>query len=213
MDDLQYQGLMLFQDDTLACFDADALLLLDFLRVDARDRVLELGCGTGVICVLGQARTGARFTGVDRQERLIALAKKSAAYNQQAIGFHHMEASDAPNLLGRGAFSAVAANPPYFETGDRSQNPSRALARHGAPDTLTTFLDAAFQLLDNGGRLFLIYPASALIDLVGALRSRRLEPKRMRFVRTKSDENAKRVLIEARKHGGAGLVVEPSARY
>jgi len=209
MDDLQYDGLVLYQDTDYARFNADALKLCAFLRLGPTDRVVELGSGTGVICVLGERKTGASFTGVERQNRLVELAEQSARQNKQAICFLAADVARAPELLGRGAFTAVVMNPPYFETGEPSPNASVAAARHGAAQERECFLTAAFQLLNNGGRLFLIEQATALADLTTALRAHRLEPKRMQFLYTKANAPARRVLIEAKKLGRPGLVVAP----
>lgn len=208
-DDLQRHGLMLYQDTEFARFNADALLLCGFLRLMAKDNVIELGSGTGVVCVLGADGSGARFTGVERQERLVLLSQKSAAHNGQDIRFVCADVADAPGLLGHGTFTAAAMNPPYFTSGETSENPSQNIARHDAGDTLAIFLHAAFLLLKNGGRVFLIYPADSLAGLLSALRAERLEPKRMRFVYVKGGKNALRVLVEAKKLGKAGLAVEP----
>jgi tRNA1Val (adenine37-N6)-methyltransferase len=210
-DDLQHNGLVLYQDTDYPRFNADALLLTRFLRLTKRDNAVELGSGTGVICVLGADNTGARFTGVEQEERLVSLAQKSAATNGQEIRFLCADVADAPQLLGRGEFSAVVMNPPYFTSGDESPNPSRCAARHDAGDTLGVFLKAAFALLKNGGRLFLIYPADALSALLTALKSERLEPKRIRLVYATKEANALRVLVEARKLAKSGLIIEPPA--
>jgi len=212
MDDLQHNGLVLFQDTAYACFNADALLLLGFLRLAKRDNAIELGSGTGVICVLGADNTGASFTGVEIQPRLVALSQKSAEANRQEIRFLCADVQDAPKLLGRGVFTAAIMNPPYFANGDKNGNASYAISRHEADSALTIFLSAAFQLLNNGGKLFMIYPADALNDLFAALREHRLEPKRIRFVYSKPESKAIRVLVEAKKLGKAGLIVEPPAR-
>ena len=211
MDDLQHNGLVLYQDTDYARFNADALLLLGFLRLTKRDNVVELGSGTGVICVLGTDVFGSMFTGVEPQQRLVELAVKSAAHNRQQIRFVCQTAANAPELLGRGTFSAAVMNLPYYTGGDQSGNDSVARSRHAASGLLEEFLLAAFALLDNGGKLFLIYPASALSNLFAALRAHRLEPKRMRFASAQPGENAARVLVEAKKLGKAGLVVEPPA--
>ncbi len=210
MDDLQRNGLVLFQDPAYACFSADALLLCDFLRLRPEENVVELGSGTGVICVLGTDKTGARFTGVERQERLVELANKSAAANGQQIRFLRSDVSDAPAMLGCGTFSAAVTNPPYYETGERSANRSLACARHGEKDTLGTFLASAFLLLKNGGRLFMVYPADALTALLCGLRAHRLEPKRLQFAAPTEGARPTRVLVESKKLGKAGLVVEPA---
>ena len=209
LDDLQHNGLMLYQDTDYERFNADALWLCAFLRAKPADRVVELGSGSGVICVLGADNTGASFTGVERQERLVALAQKSAAYNKQDIRFICADVVEAPAILGRGAFTVAVMNPPYFRSGERSEHEERSLARHDAGNTLAVFLTSAFSLLKNGGKLFLIYPADALAELMHALEQARFAPKRMKLVYTKAGEPALRVLIEAKKDGKPGLVIEP----
>lgn len=209
LDDLQHNGLMLYQDTDYERFNADALWLCAFLRAGKADHVVELGSGSGVICVLGADNTGACFTGVERQARLVELAQKSAAYNQQDIRFVCADAADAPTILGHGAFTIAVMNPPYFTSGERSEHEERSLARHDAGDTLKVFLASAFSLLKNGGKLFLIYPADALPELMRALERARFAPKRMKLIYTKAGKNALRVLIEAKKDGKPGMVIEP----
>lgn len=212
VDDLQHNGLVLYQDSDYACFNADALLLTGFLRLTRRDSVVELGSGTGVVCVLGADNTKAQFCGIERQARLVALAQKSATQNGQQIRFLCADIADAPELLGRGTFTAAVMNPPYFTSGEESPNRSRSISRHDAGDTLGLFLRTAFQLLNNGGRLFLIYPADALVDLMQALRAERLEPKRMRLIYADGRDCALRVLIEAKKLAKPGLIIEPPGK-
>ena len=99
--------------------------------------------------------------------------------------------------------------PPYFESGEPSPNASVAAARHGAVQAREAFLSAAFQLLNNGGRLFLIEQATALADVTAALRAHRLEPKRLSFVKNKPDAAPWLFLVEAQKNRRTGLRIEP----
>ena len=208
IDDLQWNGLVLLQDDETACFSQDATLLCAFLRLKKSDRVVDLGCGNGILCVLGQGTTGASFTGVDKQQRLIELARRSAQRNGQDIRFETADVSDAPALLGHGAFTAAVCNPPYFTAGDESKNASRAAARHGR-DALDLFLRAAFLLLKNGGRLFLCFPTERLCDALAQLKACRLEPKRMQLVAASPEKAPHLALIESKKLAKPGLRLEP----
>jgi tRNA1(Val) A37 N6-methylase TrmN6 len=65
----------------------------------------------------------------------------------------------------------------------------------------------AKRLLKNGGRLYLVYPASLLAEAVHALKENRIEPKRIQMVFTGRNAPPHVMLIEAKKgrQGGAYL--------
>ena len=105
--------------------------------------------------------------------------------------------------LGFGRYDLVTMNPPYYSQASAGEDPQRARQRHG--DRLEDFLEAAFALLDNSGRLCLCYRAEGLVGLVTLLRQNRLEPKRMELVA--HNGRAKLVLIEAKKLAKPGMDV------
>ncbi len=210
LDDLMRGGLRVLQLTDGACFTEDAVLLTDFFRIPSGARAVDLGAGCGILSILGQDKTGARFCGVESSEPLCALATRSAALNGQDIPFYCMDVRDAPEALGRGAFEAAVCNPPYFEGSAPDAAGARALARHAAEGELSAFCAAAFQLLKNGGRFFLCYPVSGLTRLVCALTENRLEPKRMRLVSARADGAPYLVLTEAKKLAKPGLAMLPT---
>ena len=209
VDDLQFQGLRLLQDDALPCFTEDAVPLVHFLRLGSRDRAIDIGCGTGVIAVLGAAYTGAAFTGIDVQAPLIDLAARSAAMNGQDIRFETLDVREAPARFGHGSFTAVVLNPPYYPADAGAPRDARAVSRHADADLTGAMLRAAFLLLKNGGRLFLCYPCAGLAEILCRLRETRLTPKRMRLVAGSAEAAPYLALIEAKKDAKPGLLMEP----
>ena len=192
----------IYQDPALGCFTEDPIALTHFARIGKDDTVLDLGTGNGVLCLYAEALYGGVYTGIDVDERQLALAARSAERNGQKIRFLAMRAEDAPDRLGHGVFTRVLMNPPYFITGDEGRH---ALARHAAGDLLFDWCRAAFLLLRNGGTLTLCYPVERLVPLFRALDDNRLAPKRMQLIL--SGQRAKLALIEAKKLGGDGLTV------
>lgn len=209
VDDLQFRGLRLLQDDALPCFTEDAVHLVHFLRLGGRDRVMDIGCGTGVIAVLGAAYTGAAFTGIDVQAPLVELAARSAAMNGQDIRFETLDVREAPAHFGHGSFTAAVLNPPYFSPDTGAPEGARAVSRHADAGLTDAMLRAAFLLLKNGGKLFLCYPCAGLAEILCRLRENRLSPKRMRLVAGSRDAAPYLALIEAKKHAKPGLLMEP----
>src|SRR5437667_307452 len=68
---------------------------------------------------------------------------------------------------------------------------------------------AAARHARHGGRAAFIFAAARSAELISALRARRLEPKRIRFVHPYAAASASTVLVEARKGGGVEVEVEP----
>ena len=55
----------------------------------------------------------------------------------------------------------------------------------------------------------MIYPASRAADLLHEMRKSHLEPKRMQFIHSRQQEEARLMLVEAVKEGGAQIKVLP----
>lgn len=120
-----------------------------------------------------------------------------------------MPAFDA--LPPAGSMDLVVANPPYRRhgSGRPSPNNQRSRALFEAPGTLPAFTQAAARLLRARGRSCWVYGPDRLADLLLALRGTGQEPRRLRCVHARSHGPATLVLVEARRAGKPGLVVEP----
>ncbi len=204
---LQYKHFGIYQDETLGRFTEDPVHLVHFLEAKAAERAVDLGTGNGIIPLYANALYGCPFAGVDVDEGQLALARLSAERNGQFIRFHCLDVSAAARELGYGQFDLVTMNPPYFSAASAGEDPQRARQRHS--DRLGDFVQAAFDLLNNGGRLCLCYRADGLTDLLSLLRQKRLEPKRMELLMHR--QKVKLALIEAKKLAKPGMDIFVSA--
>ena len=200
---LQFEHYGIYQDEELGRFTEDPVRLVHFLHAKKKERALDLGTGNGIIPIYANALYGCPFSGLDVDAEQLGLARLSAEKNEQDIPFYELDVSEAPKTLGRGGFDLITMNPPYFSQASAGNDPQRARQRHG--DRLNDFLAAAFQLLDNGGRLCLSYRAEGLADLVALLRQNRLEPKRMEVIH--HGGQVKVILLEAKKLARPGMDV------
>ena len=87
LEDLQFKGLRIIQSGSGFRFGTDSVLLAGFAKVGAKDCVLDMGSGTGVIAILLEGRTGAKLTGVEIQAVQCDMAARSAKLNGQDIEF------------------------------------------------------------------------------------------------------------------------------
>ena len=83
------------------------------------------------------------------------------------------------------------------------------MARSDSDCPLPDWMAACARVLRNGGRLCCVFPAPRFLQLCDAMRSARVEPKRVRFVAARADAAPKLVLVEGRKEGRPGLHVGP----
>lgn len=208
LDDLQYKGLQLFQQEDLPCFTQDSVLLADFADIGGKDIAVDIGAGTGVLSFLCHARTGAQFTCVEREAALCALLRRSLQYNSLDFPVYELDWADAPAVLGRQCFTAALCNPPYFQKSKPSSEATRAAARSGQ-DTLRGAIACAAQLLKSKGALYMCYPAAQLAELFFCLRAAGLEPKRLRLVAYNACKPPYLALVLARKGGKPGLDLQP----
>jgi len=195
-------------------FSIDPFLLSGFCRVAARDKVIDLGTGVGVIPLLLTVRYNPQeCVGVEIQPPAAALARHNCMLNrlEEQIRIVEGDVCRHKELFPPQSANVVVTNPPYRiqETGKTAPDPERATARHELAGTLEDFIAAAAYLLKNGGRFYIIYLAERLADLLTTMRRKNIEPKRLRLVHSRAGDPAKLVMVEGRRAGRTGLKIEP----
>ncbi len=214
VDDLQYKGLRIIQHPDGFRFGMDAVLLADYTRLRPRERVADLGAGTGILCVLLSAkRDDTVFHAIELQPGMADMAARTMRLNglQGRVQTHCADVLDAPALLGCEQTDAVVCNPPYGKRESALVNPSETLAtaRHETAGNLDAFLRAGSAILRNHGRMTLCFPAPRFLELCDGLRACRLEPKRVRMVCAHAADAPYLLLIEAAKNARPQLLWEP----
>ena len=83
-----------------------AAQLVKHASITAGQRVLDVGCGTGVVAITA-ARKGARVTGLDLTPELLERARENARIAQVDVEWHEGDAEQLP--FGDGAFDVVVS--------------------------------------------------------------------------------------------------------
>ena len=187
------------------CFPlgADSLALGEFCTLKPGDRVLDLGCGAGLLLLLcARRQTGLTLTGVELEEEAAALAEQNLKDN---ILPGTILRGDLGELSLPGGQDLVISNPPWYRNG---------AGREGGPGrlescTLDRLCAAAARALAPKGRLALVHRPERLTDLLCAMRAAGVEPKRLRLCAHHPDKPPFAVLVEGVKGGRPGLTVLP----
>ena len=186
----------------------DSVLLSHFVSLRSGSRVADLGAGCGTLGLLLAAREpSCAVTGVELDDAAYAMGLENLALNSSpSLRLLQGDVRKIRELLPAGSFDLVVSNPPYFPVG--SGKVANAY-RSELTLTLQELCKAAAWLLPSGGTFALVHRPERLCDLFWELRSHGIEPKRIQFVRHKTDAPVCLVLIEGRRGGKAGLTYEP----
>ncbi|MFA5354766.1 MAG: tRNA1(Val) (adenine(37)-N6)-methyltransferase [Thermodesulfovibrionales bacterium] len=195
-------------------FSVDALLLAAFPGLPRVRKIADLGAGSGIIgLLLARRYPESKVTLLELQEGLSRMAARNISLNNLDTQVQVIQADirNLPPEPGQGAYDLVVSNPPFRRprTGLISQGTEKAIARHEIHLPLRDLLKAGSSLLKHHGRFCIIHLPERMAEICHAMRELSLEPKRMRFVHSRVDSEAKMVLIEAIKGGRTGLKVEP----
>ena len=187
----------------------DSIACADFARFPRNSRIADLGCGSGAIALMLLASDPSlQVTGIELQPELAGLAAENGLRNRLNFSVLQGDLREIRQLLPAGSMDGCISNPPYFPVG--SGRPG-TLSKERSEETcsLAQLTEAATWLLPTGGRFVLVHRPDRLADLIWELRCRKLEPKRIGFVRHSPGQPVSLVLLEARKGGKPGLSYAP----
>ena len=189
-------------------FSVDAVLAAHFAVPKPGQRVLDLGCGCGVIgLILAHRQPQIAVSSLEMQADLAALAEENGNINGFGDRFQVIrgDVRTIVRLLAPESFDLVICNPPYRkkDSGRINQGDQAALARHELSGEIVDFVHAAAFAVKNRGKVVFVYPARRSNTLLAALHEQRLTPKRLQPVYSyPGAESASLVLVEAVKNGG-----------
>lgn len=215
MDSLWPGGPHYYYDESCFPPSTDAFVLGGFPRLRRGERVCDLCCGMGLVGFLLSAREPSlHLTGLELHPEPLVFARRSAAESGFSAQFLQGDLRCRETLPPAGSFDLVVCNPPYFSPGSGvlPPDPVRRAARAEVSATIEEVCAAAGYLLRWGGRAAVVYRPERLCDLLCALRSCGVEPKRIRMVENQPGAAPSLVLVEGRRGGKPGLAVEQPLR-
>lgn len=213
-DILGYKNRKIFQDTDCFSFSLDSIMLANFATIRLKDKkIVDLGCGNGVIPLIMSLRCDKKIIGVELQSKLADMAKRSVDYNglNDVIEIINTNMKDYVSDETFESFDLITCNPPYFKVNDKNffnDNIEKVIARHEVEITLSELMVIVKKLLKNNGNFAIVHRTDRLMEILSEFRKNNIEPKRVRFVHEKSNKESTLVLIEGQKNGKVGLKVE-----
>lgn len=213
VEELLEGGLKIIQNTALYRFTSDSVLLSRFVKGKKRDVVADFCAGSGIVGLHFYALNPhiSSVTLFEMQEDLSDMSARSVQLN----GLKNFTCvCSRIQDIGRGyddAFSLILCNPPYERGGFESSDYKKAVCRKEITVTLSEIVDAAYRKLKFGGRLALVNRADRIAEVLFAMKSRGIEPKRLQFVRGRAGAKPYLILVEGAKGAKAGVDILPDA--
>ncbi len=177
-------------------------------------KIIDFCTGNAPIPIILSTLTDSNIIGVELQKEIYNLAVQSVKINnlEDRITLLNMNVLDIFNVYETDSFDLITCNPPYFRVNEFSNlnnNMIKSIARHEIEIKLEDICRISKKLLKNNGSLVLVHRTDRLSEIINMLLKYNLQPKRIRFLYPKEQENSNLVLIDARKNGNIGLKVLP----
>ncbi len=186
----------------------DAVLLAGSIMAKPKDKLLEAGCGAGAALLCAATRLQeCRFSGLERDGRMLALAKENVTANglEARVEVFEGDVSFRPDDF-LNAYDHVFANPPYFDPDAIQTLGEGKDGAYLADVSLEVWLKFMLHAVRPKGRVTLVHRAAALGDILAFMLTRFGEIQVMP-IKPYAGQPAKRILVTARKSLRKGDVV------
>ncbi|MBO4558095.1 MAG: methyltransferase [Bacteroidales bacterium] len=182
----------------------DSVLLGAWMDVSGTQRLLDAGCGCGLLALMAAQRLSDDGEGefnidaVDIEAGAVADSEANfeASPWAQHLAVRQISLQDFADTAAPCSYDRIFSNPPYYDDSLAARDSARDTAR--STDTLsrTDLLFAASKLLAPGGRLSLILPFDQGKKMILEATCAGWSLRRQCFVKTKASRPAKRLLLE-----------------
>lgn len=202
---LGYENIKIIQRDEMFSFSLDSMLLADFIDPKGAKKIIDLGTGNAPIPLFLTLKTDALIYGIEIQEDVYDLAKRSVELNgfSKQITILNRDLKNVYQEVGANQFDIVCSNPPYFKFQDDSlinKNDYLTIARHEVKATLNDIVCEAKKLLIDGGRFYMVHRVSRISEIFRCLEDNHFGIKKIKMIHPKVNGEAMMFLVEARKN-------------
>ena len=214
IDDLEFKGYKIIQNSEGFCFGIDSVLLSDFAKnIRNNSKVLDLGTGTGILCILLAGKTNLKeIYGIEIQPEVADMAKRSVELNflQDKVKIVNDSILNLENIFEKASVEAIVTNPPYkkINTGLKNENEKKVISRHEITANLEDFIRISKNLLKDKGEFYMVHRPERLADIIYLMRKYKIEPKQIKFVSPKIGKEPNLVLIKGVKNANEFLKFE-----
>ena len=193
----QFKQFTIEQSNCAMKVGTDGCLLGGWFNCNGSNRILDIGCGTGLISIMAAQRCDALITGIEIDSKAALQARINADNSPWGERIEIIN-GDLLEYATDHCFDTIVSNPPYFVNSLKCDDTSRTLARHSDSLDCRQFFKKCTELLAKNGCVSIVIPCDIMNEWEAAAAEQNLYPTRITFIKTTPKKAPKRVLIEFR---------------
>ena len=173
----------------------DGVLLGAWTHLEKAQRILDIGCGSGLISLMAAQRNAeASIVGIDIDAAAVEQSRENAINSPwgNRLQFH---INDISEYQCDQKFDCIICNPPFFTESTLSPDLQRAVARNSSAMPFDKLISAAKRLICNDGTFNVILPSESRNEFVYNCMSQDLNLLRVCNVRTKESKPVRRIMM------------------
>jgi len=198
-------------------FSIDSVLLADFVKINKKGKLIDLGTGSGILLLLLSLRyKNLKFYALEVQQSLYEIAKKNFELNRLSVELKNADIKQIKDLYPSNSFDFAITNPPFHQKiGKKYATEEEEIAKSEKLASIRDFIEAGRYLLKDRGKFYLINKTDRLVETLNICTQNNLIPKRLRFVHPSKDEKSTHFLLECIKNAklGSEIVEKPLIIY
>ena len=164
-DAFNFKQFSIQQDRCSMKVGTDSVLLGAWTEVNNEKNTLDIGSGTGILCLMMAQRLEGKITGVeldkDAYEQSIENVKNSPWENRISIFPYAFQFFVAKNSE---KFDLIICNPPYFKNSLLPEEDQRKMARHTIELSFSDLANGVSQCLHPNGKFNIILPTTEALE-------------------------------------------------
>jgi len=189
--------MLIYQPTDGYSYNSDSIFLYDFISsFKPKGKILDVGCGVGVISLLLSRDFNITTSIIDKQKIMIEYAKLNFRVNNISINYH---LDDFISLNSNEKFDIIISNPPFYDSQvTQSNNRHINIARYAQHLPFSDFVMSIKRVIKPRGRFIFCYDAKQIDLILYTLKLNKINPEVIRFVHSKIDRESKLVMVSAR---------------
>ena len=200
--------MFLYQPTSGYCYNSDSIFLYDFIsRFNPKGKLLDVGCGVGIISLLLSRDFNIETSIIDKQEKMLNYAVHNYTLNGLTAQSH---LGDFTELKTDERYDYIISNPPFYdENVQQSKDTHLNIARYAHHLPIEGFIRRVKTFLKPKGWFILCYDAKQIDVLLYHLKLNGINPEKVQFVHSKIEKESKLVMIAARNNSKSMTTILP----